>query len=86
MKCRQCGSTKSKILEKRNDIYRRHECLTCGDRFNTVELYKEVLDELLLNQKEENNLPKTKGPAEFRDTEPGESLDDWDDGNYLPEV
>ena len=41
MICPECGSNQIKVIESRqteNTIKRRRCCITCGARFNTVEL------------------------------------------------
>ena len=42
MKCRNCGSLESKVLDSRQSddglsIRRRRECINCGERFTTYE-------------------------------------------------
>ncbi len=54
MKCPKCGSTKSKVVNARKDlhelerkenaIYRRRECLECGERFTTYELRADQIE------------------------------------------
>lgn len=43
MICPECGSNQIKVIESRQTektIRRRRSCITCGARFNTVELYE----------------------------------------------
>ena len=49
MNCTKCGG-KTKVVDSRavpNGMRRRHECLSCGYRFNTIETTMDVYDELL---------------------------------------
>lgn len=45
MKCRACGSDKSKVVDSRaqedGGRWRRRECLVCEQRFSTIEIYVE---------------------------------------------
>lgn len=46
MLCRQCGYPDSRVVhtdrdDKRNQIYRRRECIKCGSRFTTQEHFRE---------------------------------------------
>ena len=50
-KCEHCGSSYSKVIDKRardydraGDIYRRRECVECGGRFSTWEIGKSDYD------------------------------------------
>lgn len=67
MKCFNCGSLESKVIdsrfnEKNNSIKRRRECLTCGSRFSTYEIMEEEPIFVIKknNSVEEFNLEKLK--------------------------
>ena len=56
MKCPYCGSDKSSVLDSRtaeniNATARRRECLSCGEKFSTIE----ILRPTNLNQKPTKN-------------------------------
>lgn len=57
MKCINCDS-KTATLETRQSpqgVYRRHKCLSCGQRFTTIEVLKEeyakCVNEVMLDEK-----------------------------------
>ena len=44
--CKRCGSLQSKVIDRRyrqksGRVIRRRECLECGYKWNTVEVYEE---------------------------------------------
>jgi len=50
MKCRSCNYPDSKIVESRKDnhrnhVYRRRECIKCGERFTTRENFRDTVKE-----------------------------------------
>lgn len=50
MTCPKCSNEKTKVIDSRADedsIERRRECLTCGYRFNTVEIDKDLYERLV---------------------------------------
>ncbi|MDR2036194.1 MAG: transcriptional regulator NrdR [Coriobacteriales bacterium] len=60
MRCKQCGSTESKVIDSRpsedgRQIRRRRECEYCGLRFSTVEVYKD--QPLIVLKKDKSSEP-----------------------------
>ena len=48
MSCPRCGSINTKVIDSKNNekqdgIVRRRKCLKCGKRWNTTELYSELI-------------------------------------------
>lgn len=50
MQCRTCNYPDSKVVDSRKDehknqVYRRRECIKCGERFTTRENFRDALKE-----------------------------------------